>query len=62
MIKNTYQLHSEGILSAYKDNAAVLTGTRGYLLAPNGDVYSGPVTSTAGWQPALPGNADACTL
>jgi photosystem II stability/assembly factor-like uncharacterized protein len=31
----------------------VLTGTRGYLLAPNGDVYSGPVTSTAGWQPAL---------
>ncbi len=29
MIKNTYQLHSEGILSAYKDNAAVLTGTRG---------------------------------
>ena len=29
MIKNTYELHSEGILSAYKDNAAVLTGTRG---------------------------------
>ncbi|HWL17603.1 MAG TPA: phosphoribosylformylglycinamidine synthase, partial [Opitutus sp.] len=29
MIKNTYQLHSEGILSAYKDNAAVLAGTRG---------------------------------
>src|SRR5688572_10721292 len=29
MIKNTYQLHSDGILSAYKDNAAVLTGTRG---------------------------------
>jgi phosphoribosylformylglycinamidine synthase len=29
MIKNTYQLHREGILSAYKDNAAVLTGTRG---------------------------------
>jgi len=29
MIRNTYQLHSEGILSAYKDNAAVLTGTRG---------------------------------
>ncbi len=29
MIKNTYQLHSEGILSAYKDNASVLTGTRG---------------------------------
>src|SRR5207342_3459158 len=29
MIKNTYQLHADGILSAYKDNAAVLTGTRG---------------------------------
>jgi phosphoribosylformylglycinamidine synthase len=29
MIKNTYNLHSEGILSAYKDNAAVLTGTVG---------------------------------
>ena len=29
MIKNTYTLHSDGILSAYKDNAAVLAGTRG---------------------------------
>ena len=29
MIKNTYQLHSDGILSAYKDNAAVLVGSRG---------------------------------
>jgi len=29
MIKNTYQLHHDGILSAYKDNAAVLAGTRG---------------------------------
>lgn len=29
MIKNTYQMHSDGILSAYKDNAAVLVGTRG---------------------------------
>jgi len=28
----------------------VLTGTRGYLLAPSGDLYSGPVTSTVGWQ------------
>jgi phosphoribosylformylglycinamidine synthase len=27
MIKNTYTLHPEGILSAYKDNAAVLAGT-----------------------------------
>ncbi|MDF9833771.1 phosphoribosylformylglycinamidine synthase [Ereboglobus sp. PH5-5] len=28
MIKNTYQLHSDGILSAYKDNSAVIEGTR----------------------------------
>ncbi len=27
MIKNTHALHSEGVLSAYKDNAAVLAGT-----------------------------------
>src|SRR5690606_7494692 len=26
MIKNTYQMHSEGVLSAYKDNAAVIEG------------------------------------
>ncbi|MBS0631056.1 MAG: phosphoribosylformylglycinamidine synthase [Verrucomicrobia bacterium] len=37
MIKNTYNLHSDGILSAYKDNAAVLTGTRGgRFFAPPG--------------------------
>jgi phosphoribosylformylglycinamidine synthase len=29
MIRNTYQQHSTGILSAYKDNSAVLAGTRG---------------------------------
>ena len=29
MIKNTFELHRDGILSAYRDNAAVLTGTRG---------------------------------
>ncbi len=29
MIRNTYNLHKDGILSAYKDNAAVLEGTRG---------------------------------
>ena len=31
----------------------VLTGTRGYLLAPDGNVYSGPVTAGAAWQPAV---------
>jgi len=39
MIKNTYELHSDGILSAYKDNAAVLAGTRG------GRFYSDPRTN-----------------
>jgi len=39
MIKNTYQLHSTGILSAYKDNAAVLTGT------PGGRFYADPRTN-----------------
>jgi phosphoribosylformylglycinamidine synthase len=38
MIKNTFTLHSEGILSAYKDNAAVLAGSRG------GRFYPDPVT------------------
>jgi len=42
MIKNTYQLHSEGILSAYKDNAAVLAGTRG------GRFYVDPKTNEYG--------------
>ncbi len=40
MIKNTYQLHSDGILSAYKDNAAVLAGTKG------GRFYVDPRTHT----------------
>jgi phosphoribosylformylglycinamidine synthase len=38
MIKNTYNLHPEGILSAYKDNAAVLAGTTG------GRFWADPVT------------------
>ena len=42
MIKNTYQLHSDGILSAYKDNAAVLTGTRGgrFYVDPRTNEYA----------------------
>ena len=35
MIRNTHRLHSEGILSAYKDNAAVLTGSRGGRFYPD---------------------------
>ncbi|MSU47446.1 MAG: phosphoribosylformylglycinamidine synthase [Opitutaceae bacterium] len=38
MIKHTYELHRDGILSAYKDNAAVLAGTRG------GRFYPDPLT------------------
>ena len=42
MIKNTYTLHSDGILSAYKDNAAVLTGTRGgrFYVDPKTNEYA----------------------
>ncbi|MCR6655956.1 MAG: phosphoribosylformylglycinamidine synthase [Opitutus sp.] len=41
MIKNTYQLHSDGILSAYKDNAAVLVGSRGgrFYVDPKTNIY-----------------------
>ncbi len=42
MIKNTYNLHSDGILSAYRDNAAVLQGTRG------GRFYADPETGEYG--------------
>ncbi len=38
MIKHTYELHPDGILSAYRDNAAVLAGTRG------GRFYADPRT------------------
>jgi len=38
MIRNTHQLHSEGILSAYKDNAAVMVGSKG------GRFYADPFT------------------
>ncbi|MEO6246733.1 MAG: phosphoribosylformylglycinamidine synthase [Opitutaceae bacterium] len=42
MIKNTYQLHPDGILSAYKDNAAVLAGTRGgrFFVDPRTQEYA----------------------
>jgi phosphoribosylformylglycinamidine synthase len=42
MIKNTYQLHPDGILSAYKDNAAVLTGSRGgrFFVDPRTQEYA----------------------
>ncbi|UTW08872.1 phosphoribosylformylglycinamidine synthase [Pseudomonas benzenivorans] len=37
MIKNTYQMHSEGVLSAYKDNAAVIVGHQAGRFFPNGE-------------------------
>ncbi len=40
MIRNTYQLHRDGILSAYKDNAAVMEGARGgrfFVHPPTGE-------------------------
>ncbi len=35
MIKNTYQMHSEGVLSAYKDNASVIVGSTAGRFFPN---------------------------
>ncbi len=35
MIKNTYQMHSEGVLSAYKDNASVIVGHDAGRFYPN---------------------------
>ena len=35
MIKNTFQMHGEGVLSAYKDNAAVIVGSVGGRFFPN---------------------------
>lgn len=35
MIKNTYQMHSEGVLSAYKDNASVIVSSTAGRFFPN---------------------------
>ncbi|GIZ11172.1 phosphoribosylformylglycinamidine synthase [Pseudomonas sp. NCCP-436] len=35
MIKNTYQMHNEGVLSAYKDNASVIEGFTAGRFFPN---------------------------
>jgi phosphoribosylformylglycinamidine synthase len=37
MIKNTYQMHSEGVLSAYKDNASVIVGNVAGRFFPDPD-------------------------
>src|SRR6202042_3866335 len=50
-----------GLTDGAADEAAslVLTGSRGYLLAPDGTLYAGPVDGSAAWQrvSSLP---DAC--
>jgi len=45
---------------AANSSALVLTGGRGYLLAPDGTLLSGPVTSAGGWQPVA-GTASPAT-
>jgi phosphoribosylformylglycinamidine synthase len=45
MIRNTYELHKGGVLSAYKDNAAVFEGTRA------GRFYADPLTGEYGAHP-----------
>ncbi|WP_298453735.1 phosphoribosylformylglycinamidine synthase [uncultured Marinobacter sp.] len=35
MIRNTYEMNSEGVLSAYKDNASVIQGSRGGRFFPD---------------------------
>ena len=41
MIRNTHRLHPEGVLSAYKDNAAVITGWPGtrFAVNPHSNIY-----------------------
>jgi phosphoribosylformylglycinamidine synthase len=43
MIKNTFVLHPDGVLSAYKDNAAVMVGS------PGSRYYADPKTGEYGW-------------
>ena len=49
MIRNTHQLHSAGILSAYKDNAAVITGTNGSLSVPTMRLKTYPRPQDRSW-------------
>lgn len=41
MIRNTFEMNSEGVLSAYKDNASVIAGSRGgrFFPEPGSGVY-----------------------
>jgi len=44
---STTNLNKQG---AFGSAALVLTGSRGYLLAPDGTLYAGPVTGTTPWR------------
>jgi hypothetical protein len=46
---STTNLNKQG---AFGSAALVLTGTEGYLLAPNGTLYAGSVTATGAWKQA----------
>ncbi|HEX6449291.1 MAG TPA: hypothetical protein VF060_07515 [Trebonia sp.] len=46
----TTNLTPAGTGSSTGSAALVLTGTRGYLLAPDGTLYAGPVDGTAAWR------------
>ncbi|WP_461536774.1 phosphoribosylformylglycinamidine synthase [Spongorhabdus nitratireducens] len=37
MIRNTHEMHSEGVLSAYKDNASVIEGSKAGRFMPDSD-------------------------
>ena len=56
-----------GLTDSAADGAAseaaslVLTGSRGYLLAPDGALYAGPVDGSAAW-PRAGGLASSCTV
>ena len=39
MIRNTYHNYSEGIISAYEDNAAILEGNKSFRFYPVDDRY-----------------------
>ena len=51
MIRNTYEQHADGVLSAYKDNAAVIAGYAGGRFAP--DPETGEYRRTAQAQPIM---------
>ncbi len=39
MIKDTYKNYSQNVLSAYKDNAAVISGSTGFRFYPQANIY-----------------------